>query len=36
MNLALMESMLESWRQEPGTPVYTKDFDVEGVRRARS
>jgi predicted dinucleotide-binding enzyme len=26
----------ESWRQEPGTPVYTKDFDVEGVRRARS
>jgi predicted dinucleotide-binding enzyme len=26
----------ESWRQEPGTPVYTKDFDVEGVRCARS
>ena len=26
----------ESWRQQPGTPVYTKDFDVEGVRRALS
>jgi 8-hydroxy-5-deazaflavin:NADPH oxidoreductase len=24
----------ESWRQQPGTPVYTKDFDAEGVRRA--
>jgi hypothetical protein len=24
----------ESWRQQPGTPVYKKDFDVEGVRRA--
>ena len=23
----------ESWRQQPGTPVYTKDFDAEGVRR---
>jgi len=23
----------ESWRQQPGTPVYTKDFDVDGVRR---
>ena len=22
-----------SWRQQPGTPVYTKDFDAEGVRR---
>jgi hypothetical protein len=24
----------ESWRQQPGTPVYTRDFDAEGVRRA--
>jgi predicted dinucleotide-binding enzyme len=24
----------ESWRQQPGTPVYTADFDSEGVRRA--
>lgn len=24
----------ESWRQQPGTPVYTKDYDAEGVRRA--
>jgi predicted dinucleotide-binding enzyme len=23
----------ESWRQQPGTPVYGTDFDVEGVRR---
>jgi predicted dinucleotide-binding enzyme len=24
----------ESWRQQPGTPVYTKDHDADGVRRA--
>jgi predicted dinucleotide-binding enzyme len=24
----------ESWRQQPGTPVYGTDFDAEGVRRA--
>ncbi len=24
----------ESWRQQPGTPVYTADFDADGVRRA--
>lgn len=24
----------ESWRQQPGTPVYAADFDTEGVRRA--
>lgn len=24
----------ESWRQQPGTPVYTTDKDEEGVRRA--
>jgi hypothetical protein len=24
----------ESWRQQPGTLVYTADFDAEGVRRA--
>src|ERR1035438_10057889 len=24
----------ESWPQHPGTPVYTADFDAEGVRRA--
>lgn len=23
----------ESWRQQPGTPVYTADFDADGVRR---
>ena len=26
----------ESWRQQPGSPVYTKDFDADGVRRALS
>ncbi|MBV9592964.1 MAG: NAD(P)-binding domain-containing protein [Actinobacteria bacterium] len=24
----------ESWRQQPGTPVYGADFDAAGVRRA--
>ncbi len=24
----------ESWRQQPGSPVYTKDYDAAGVRRA--
>jgi predicted dinucleotide-binding enzyme len=24
----------ESWRQQPGTPVYAADLDAEGVRRA--
>jgi 8-hydroxy-5-deazaflavin:NADPH oxidoreductase len=24
----------ESWRQQPGTPVYTADFDADGVRHA--
>jgi 8-hydroxy-5-deazaflavin:NADPH oxidoreductase len=24
----------ESWRQQPGTPVYTVDLNAEGVRRA--
>jgi predicted dinucleotide-binding enzyme len=24
----------ESWRQQPGTPVYAKDFEAAGVRRA--
>jgi predicted dinucleotide-binding enzyme len=24
----------DSWRQQPGTPVYARDFDAEGVRRA--
>ena len=24
----------QSWRQQPGTPVYTKDFDAAGVKRA--
>jgi predicted dinucleotide-binding enzyme len=24
----------DSWRQQPGTPVYCKDFDADGVRRA--
>ncbi len=26
----------ESWRQQPGSPVYTKDFDLDGVRSALS
>ncbi len=26
----------ESWRQQPGTPVYAQDFDAAGVRRALS
>jgi predicted dinucleotide-binding enzyme len=26
----------ESWRQQPGTPVYATDFDAQGVRRALS
>jgi predicted dinucleotide-binding enzyme len=26
----------ESWRQQPGTPVYAKDFDADRVRRALS
>jgi predicted dinucleotide-binding enzyme len=24
----------ESWRQQPGSPVYTKDFDASGVQEA--
>jgi 8-hydroxy-5-deazaflavin:NADPH oxidoreductase len=24
----------DSWRQQPGTPVYAQDFDADGVRRA--
>jgi predicted dinucleotide-binding enzyme len=24
----------DSWRQQPGTPVYVRDLDAEGVRRA--
>jgi predicted dinucleotide-binding enzyme len=27
-------SLDESWRQQPGTPVYCTDLDAEGVRRA--
>jgi predicted dinucleotide-binding enzyme len=26
----------DSWRQQPGTPVYGADFDAEGVRRGLS
>lgn len=29
-------SLDESWRQQPGTPVYAQDFDAEGVRKALS
>jgi 8-hydroxy-5-deazaflavin:NADPH oxidoreductase len=29
-------SLDESWRQQPGTPVYCTDLDAEGVRRALS
>ncbi len=24
----------ESWREQPGSPVYTADLDAEGVRAA--
>jgi 8-hydroxy-5-deazaflavin:NADPH oxidoreductase len=24
----------ESWKQQPGTPVYTKDLNADGVQRA--
>jgi 8-hydroxy-5-deazaflavin:NADPH oxidoreductase len=27
-------TLAESWRQQPDTPVYGKDFDAEGVKRA--
>lgn len=27
-------SLEESWRQQPGTPVYGKDYDVERTRKA--
>src|SRR5262249_27396306 len=27
-------SIDESWRQQPGTPVYTTDFDAAGVEEA--
>lgn len=27
-------SIADSWRQQPGSPGYLKDFDAEGVRRA--
>ncbi len=27
-------SLDESWRQQPGSPVYTTDLDADGVRRA--
>ena len=26
----------DSWRQQPGTPVYAQDFNADGVRRALS
>jgi predicted dinucleotide-binding enzyme len=29
-------SLDQSWRQQPGTPVYTADLDADGVRRALS
>jgi predicted dinucleotide-binding enzyme len=29
-------SLDESWRQQPGTPVYCTDLDVDGVRRGLS
>jgi predicted dinucleotide-binding enzyme len=27
-------SLEESWRQQPGTPVYGTDLDADGVRAA--
>jgi predicted dinucleotide-binding enzyme len=29
-------TLAESWRQQPGTPVYGAELDVDGVRRALS
>jgi 8-hydroxy-5-deazaflavin:NADPH oxidoreductase len=29
-------TLAESWRQQPGSPVYAMDFDADGVRRALS
>jgi len=29
-------SLDDSWRQQPGTPVYAADFDAEGAQRALS
>ena len=29
-------SIDDSWRQQPGTPVYTKDFDLEGLKASIS
>lgn len=29
-------SLVESWRQQPGSPVYLKDYDARGVRQAIS
>jgi predicted dinucleotide-binding enzyme len=29
-------SLDQSWRQQPGSPVYTADLDADGVRRALS
>jgi predicted dinucleotide-binding enzyme len=29
-------TLAESWRQQPGTPVYGADLDAEGVIRALS
>jgi predicted dinucleotide-binding enzyme len=27
-------TIAESWRQQPGTPVYASDFDADGVKAA--
>jgi predicted dinucleotide-binding enzyme len=27
-------TIAESWRQQPATPVYTYDYDADGVRKA--
>ena len=29
-------TIADSWRQQPGSPVYTHDFEADGVRRALS
>lgn len=29
-------TIAESWRQQPGSPVYANDYDAQGVRRALS
>ena len=33
-NREYLKSLAESWRQQPGTPVYNRDLDAAQVRDA--